>query len=179
MPNLRSPATSCVRLELRPLPSPGITRLPRYYEPLRHPMPPGLSLAGVRLAIPGHDLGFPCCVRFPCVMPPPIPRCSNRMSSSLVSSGHISLPRYTSRVGLHGVHFEDCSAFTCVAACTRAPATNSWPAIRRLQPSRCLHDCSGCFRLERLAGWGLHPLEKRRLITAHGGSRHKDDRAQW
>jgi hypothetical protein len=31
--------------ELRPLPSTGVTRLPRYYEPLRHPKAPGLSLA--------------------------------------------------------------------------------------------------------------------------------------
>jgi hypothetical protein len=30
---------------------------------------------------------------------------------------------------------------------------------RRLQPFRYLHDCSGCFRLERFAGWVLHPLE--------------------
>ncbi len=35
--------------EVRPLPSTGITRLPRYYEPVRHPTRPGLSLAGVRL----------------------------------------------------------------------------------------------------------------------------------
>ncbi len=34
-----------------------------------------------------------------------------------------------------------------------------WPAIRRLQPFRYLHDCSGCFRLEHFAGWGSHPLE--------------------
>src|ERR1700730_7174238 len=26
-------------------------------------------------------------------------------------------------------------------------------AIRRLQPFRYLHDCSDCFRLERIAGW--------------------------
>src|SRR6202007_466803 len=32
-------------------------------------------------------------------------------------------------------------------------------AIRRLQPFRYLHDCSDCFRLERIAGWGLHPPE--------------------
>jgi hypothetical protein len=37
--------------EVRPLSSTGITRLPRYYEPLRHPRPPGLSLAGVRLMV--------------------------------------------------------------------------------------------------------------------------------
>jgi hypothetical protein len=32
-------------------------------------------------------------------------------------------------------------------------------AIRRLQPFRYLHDCSDCFRLERIAGWALHRLE--------------------
>jgi hypothetical protein len=29
-------------------------------------------------------------------------------------------------------------------------------AIRRLQTLRHLHACSGCFRLERIAGWALH-----------------------
>ena len=58
-PISRSLTTSCVGLELRPLPSPGITRLQRYYEPLRHPSAPGLSLTGVRLIIPDHALGLP------------------------------------------------------------------------------------------------------------------------
>ena len=40
----------CDELELSPLPSTGITRLQRYYEPLRHLAWPGLSLAGNRLA---------------------------------------------------------------------------------------------------------------------------------
>ena len=35
--------------QLRPLPSPGITRLHRYYGPLRHPKRPGLTLASCRL----------------------------------------------------------------------------------------------------------------------------------
>src|ERR1700736_4379839 len=39
--------TYCVCLELRSLPSTGITRLQRYYEPLRHPKAPGLSLTSV------------------------------------------------------------------------------------------------------------------------------------
>jgi len=54
---------------------------------------------------------------------------------------------------------------------TRA-VTNSWHANRRLQPLRYLHDCSDCFRLERLPGgacthWkappchGAHPLRTR------------------
>src|SRR3954466_1690760 len=51
--------TSCVCLELRPLPSAGITRLHRYYGLLRHPSAPGLSLTGVRLIIPDHAMGFP------------------------------------------------------------------------------------------------------------------------
>src|SRR4029453_16168287 len=53
-------------------------------------------------------------------MPPPIPRCSSGASSSLNSPSHFSLPRYGSRVGLHIVLFEACSAFPRVAACTLA-----------------------------------------------------------
>ena len=44
-------ATFCVCLELRSLPSTRVTRFPRYYEPLRHPKAPGLSLTGVRLVL--------------------------------------------------------------------------------------------------------------------------------
>jgi hypothetical protein len=35
--------------EVRPLSSTGITRLPRYYGPVRHPTRPGLALAGCQL----------------------------------------------------------------------------------------------------------------------------------
>src|SRR5208337_2415819 len=45
-PISRSLPASCVCLELRSLPSAGVTRFQRYYEPLRHPRAPGLSLAG-------------------------------------------------------------------------------------------------------------------------------------
>src|SRR6202171_5822144 len=58
-PISRSFTTYCVCLELRSLPSTGVTRLPRYYEPLRHPGAPSLSLAGFRLAIADHALGLP------------------------------------------------------------------------------------------------------------------------
>ena len=46
-------------------------------------------------------------------------------------------------------------------------------AIRGLQTFRHLHACPGCFRLERIAGWALHPLEKRRLVTAHVETGHR------
>src|SRR6516165_8456378 len=58
-PISRSLTTSGVGLELRPLPSAGITRLHRYYGPLRHPSAPGLSLTGVRLIIPDRAVGLP------------------------------------------------------------------------------------------------------------------------
>src|SRR5947207_15684679 len=69
-PISRSLTTSCVGLELRPLPSPSITQLHRYYGPLRHPSTPGLSLTRVRFIILITHKGFPCCVRFPCVHAP-------------------------------------------------------------------------------------------------------------
>src|SRR6476660_4715639 len=91
-------------------------------------------------------------------MLPPVPRCSGWAYSSLISPNRISLPRYGGRVGLLIDLFEACSAFTRVAACTlaRSPIVT---ANRRLQPFRYLHDCSDCFRLERIAGWASHPLE--------------------
>src|SRR5262249_52306741 len=51
---------------------------------------------------------------------PPLPRCSGRASSSLISPSRVSLPRFHYRVGLHIVLFEVCSAFTRVTACTLA-----------------------------------------------------------
>ena len=85
-PISRSLTTFCVGLELRPLPSPGVTRLQRYYGPLRHPSAPGLSLAGVRLIIPDHALGLPvlralslctCCRHYPGAAAGRIPRSSH------------------------------------------------------------------------------------------------------
>src|ERR1700687_2564173 len=73
-PISRSLTTSCVRLELRSLPSTGVTRFPRYCGPLRHPGAPGLSLTGVRLLIADHASGLPvlrtlslctCCRHYP------------------------------------------------------------------------------------------------------------------
>src|SRR6266481_1040880 len=105
-PISRSFTTYCVCLELRSLPSTGVTRLPRYYEPLRHPRAPGLSLAGVRLVVPDHALGLPvlpalslctCCRHYP-----------GAATGALFAHPprRVSLPRYGSRVGLHIVRFE-------------------------------------------------------------------------
>src|SRR5271167_5196449 len=105
-------------------------------------------------------------------MLPPLPRCSGWASSSLVSPNRVSLPRFHVRIGLHIVLFEDCSAFTRVAACTLARSPYVVTAIRRLQTLRLLHACSGRFRLERSPGGACTHWKKRRLVTAHVGSGH-------
>src|ERR1700674_396411 len=73
-PISRSLTAYCGCLKLRLLPSTGITRLQRYYEPLRHLRAPGLSLAGVRLVVLDHALRLPvlltlslctCCRHYP------------------------------------------------------------------------------------------------------------------
>jgi hypothetical protein len=73
-----------------------------------------------------------------------------------------------------------CSAFTRVAARTLAPSPICDLLHRRLQPFRHLHDCSGCFRLERLPGgacthWRAPPCHgahvKRSFLVAAPGRR--------
>ena len=159
MPNLRSLTTSCVSPEPRPLPSTGITRLHRYYEPLRHPKAPGPSLTGVRLLIPEHALGLPvlrafplctCCRHYPgaatgflfCSIPQPC------QPSPIGSSGRSAHRHFRGLLGVHsrcGLHTRAVTIFvTCIS--------------RRLQPFRYLHSCSGSFRLEHLPG-GNHFAE--------------------
>src|ERR1700722_15177765 len=76
-------ATSCICLELRPLPSTRVTRFPGYYEPLRPPRPPRLAPLGASV-LPWAFLG---------AVRPPLPRCSGWASSSLISPSRTSLPR--------------------------------------------------------------------------------------
>jgi hypothetical protein len=87
LPNLHVLATSCVCLEPRPLPSTRITRVQRYYGPLRHPITPEPSLTGIRLVIPDHAIGFPRVARVSLVcMLSPLPRHSDWRSFSLIRS---------------------------------------------------------------------------------------------
>src|SRR4029077_13701365 len=71
-PISRSFTTYCVCLELRSQPSTGITRLQRYYKPLRHPKEPGLSLTPFRLVIDRPRVGAPrvSCASLVHVLPP-------------------------------------------------------------------------------------------------------------
>ena len=106
-------------------------------------------------------------------MPPPIPRCSSWAYSSLISPSYFSLPRYGSRVGLHIVLFEACSAFTRVAACTLA-----LPPIRDTLIEGFSHFVTS-MTAPIASGWsdcrvGLAPTGKRRLCTAHARSGHSN-----
>ena len=111
-PISRSFTTYFVCLELRSLPSTGITRLQRYYEPLRHPKAPGLSLTGFRLVLADHALGLPvlralslctCCRHYPGAA-------SGRSLRSRVQpcqpspKGLSGRPAHRPFRGLHGVH---------------------------------------------------------------------------
>ena len=83
----------------------------------------------------------------------PLPRRSHWRYCVAHPSSGVSLPRYGSRVGPRIGLFEACSAFTRVTACTLALSPYFVTRFtRRLQPLRYLHDCSGCFRLERSPG---------------------------
>src|SRR5712672_2245355 len=162
-PISRSLTTYCVCLELRSLPSTGVIRLQRYYEPLRHPEAPGLSLTGSRLIIPDHALGSPvlrtlslctCCRHYP--------GAATGCTCFAHSPRRISLPRKGCRVGLRIVLFEACSAFTRVTACTLA-----------LSPIRDTHSEGFSYFVTSIAapvlpagavaGWDLHPLESAAL----------------
>jgi hypothetical protein len=109
----------------------------------------------------------------------PLPRHSDWWNCIAHPASRISLPRYGCQVGPCIVLFEVCSVFTHVTACTLAlPPYFVARLAQRLQPFRCLHSCSGCFRQEQVAGWDFHPLENaafsrrtpKRDIRAHDQS---------
>ena len=124
-----SRAPSYAGLELRPLPSTGVTRLPRYYGPVRHPGRPGLSLAGVRLEVTRlHRLGLPVLRRFS-----RLSTCRRHYPGGTAGSDRfmrgcqpLGIPQrrrpspFIWRVGSHIKPFEACSAFTRVTACRLA-----------------------------------------------------------
>ena len=164
MPNLRSLATCCVRPEPRPLPSTGVTRLPRYYGPIRHLTAPGPSVTGIQLAVPGHAARLPvlralslctCCRHYP--------GAADGRLSSLCHPTVSAFPGTTAR-SARTITF---SRFAQRSLALRPAHSRSHQFVarftQRLQPVRHLSDCSGCFRLEHVAGWDSHPLESAAL----------------
>ena len=176
-PISRLSAACCVDLELRPLPSTGVTRRRRYYGPIRHPGRPGLSLAGVRLRVTRpHRSGFPVLRGSPCTdMPSSLPRwpagsdrswdgvfqpfpCSPAATAfPLLVQGRRT--HWTFR-GLLNVHSRYGLPARGIAKAT--------PVSRRLRRFRYLHRRSDSYRLERPScRVGVAPTEDPHLFTAH------------
>ena len=159
---------SGVRLQLRPLPSTGVTRFHRYYEPLRHPKRPGLSLASCQLIHTAITAGVSRVASDPHYLhavatTPAGPRELVRSYRPLV----FGLPRI--------------SGGSAPASSVSRPAQRSLTLRptdlpsrlcdllhRRLQQLCCLHYCSGCYRVERTSSRaGFSPAVDQRLSTAH------------
>jgi hypothetical protein len=154
----------CVRLQLRPLPSTGITRLHRYYKPLRHPKRPGLSLASCQLIQPQSPLGLPVLPSVPfAYMPSPLPPAGWRKLFAHTLPPHRPSPS-PRRVGSCILNFEACSAFTHVTACTLAESPlrpSSTGGFSSFVTSTAAPIATG--RNEPVPGWDLHPLWTKRL----------------
>src|SRR5467141_2863940 len=166
----------CVCLELRSLPSTGITQLHRYYEPLRHPqgawpVPRGLPVGrrsdhAVGLTVLRTLSLCTCCRHYPGAASGRIVSLSNPAVSAF--------PERVVRVGLRIVLFEVCSAFTRVAACTLA-----------LSPIRDTHSEGFSHFVSSIAapvasGWSgcrvvFAPTVKLLLLTAHTRTGHPSD----
>ena len=144
-----SVVASCVRLQLRPLPSAGVTQLHRYYEPLRHPSRPGLSLTSCQLIHTAITAGTsrvaygPLCLHAVANTPAGLMELVRSYRST-----NFGLPTKPGRVGSCITVFGACSAFTKVTACTLAKSPCD-PLHQRLQQFRCLPCCSDCYRVER------------------------------
>src|SRR5580700_7548989 len=165
-PISRPRTACCVCLELRPLPSTGITRLQGYCEPLRHPSAPGLSLTGVRLIILITHWGFPCCARFPCVhaaATTPVQRLgvlvAHTQRCQPSPEGSPGRPAHRPFRGLLGVHSR-CGLHTRAVTVFRDPLSEGFRHFVTSMPAPVASGWSG----RRV---GLAPTGKRRLFTAH------------
>ena len=115
--NLLAVAPSGTRLEARPLPSTGITRLQWYYGPFRLPLGSGPTLASVRLIVQNDRLsGSPVLpVNSPCRVPSPLPRW-NRRGQVVLGLDDIGLPLSGGGSASTTSVFGACSTFTRVMA---------------------------------------------------------------
>ena len=100
----------------------------------------------------------------------PLPRHSDRDHSCSLTQSYQPSPKWLSGRPVQRPFRGLLSVHSRYGLHTRAATIFCGTLHRRLQPLRYLHSCSGCFRLERIAGWDLHPLGKRRLTTAHARS---------
>ena len=168
-------------LELRPLPSTGITQLRRYYEPLRHPRAPGLSLTGVRFGRPRPRQGASrVACAFLVYMLPPLPRCGGWASSSLVRPTVSAFPGTTAR----SARTSSFSRFARRSLALRPAHSRCHQFVTRYPKASAISlPCMGLF-LSRVQIWlqcffaaqvvGIWPAAGARdFVTIKGGTRHR------
>ena len=113
-----SPRLVRARPEPGPLPSTGVTQLPRYYGPLRRlPRPAPRERVPSR---PGSATGLPCCQSPRAYVLRPLPRRAERSSGVGVSDRPRRPSSIERRLGARIQPFGACSGFTRVAARTLA-----------------------------------------------------------
>ena len=158
------------RLEPGPLSSTSVTRLHRYYEPLRHPAEPSLTLTGLRLTPCRHPTGLPVLLLSSSCVHAVVTTPAQSTGASFARIPHGWQPSpHKGRVGLRIALFEACSTFTRITACTiakslkgpstpKAPIASLPPRLLRLLPAGA-----------KVAGRDSHPLENsafsRRTLT--------------
>jgi hypothetical protein len=159
---------SCVRLQLRPLPSIGVTRLRRYYEPLRHPSPPGLSLTSCQLIPTAITAGTSRVAHGPL--------CLHAVANTPAGRMEVVRSRHSLRFGLprNRGGSAPASLFSGPAQrlLTLRPACSPNRLCdllhRRLQQLRCLGRRFDCYRVERTSSRaGLTPAVDHHLFAAH------------
>jgi hypothetical protein len=170
MPISRLSAACYVDLELRPLPSTGITRRRRYYAPIRHPGRPGLSLTGVRLRVTRpHRLGFPVLRCSPCTdMPSSLPRWpagSDRSGNRVFQP----FPLLASGCGLPHLSARSASTLVVSRPARRSLALRPACSLHRQKRHIVLEGSDGFVTStaapiatgwsDQLARWELHPLK--------------------
>ena len=157
-----------VTLEPRPLPSAGITPLPRYYGPLRHPAGPNWPSRVFGWRVRATDrasrvaptlLLHACCRQYPGGDDRPV------SFAPTGGTGRWQPSPIQRRVGLRIIFFEACSAFTRVAACVLAEPPKAVRFTEVLQsvslPPRPAPIATGWN--EQVAGRDSHPLERSAL----------------
>src|SRR4029077_15329971 len=136
-----------------------ITRLRRYFEPLRHPKRPGRSLASCQLIQTAITAGTSRVAHSP--------HCLHAAANT--PAGLLELVRSycSTNFGLPRNRGGSAPALTVSRPArrsltlrpARSPSRLCDPLHQRLQQSRCLHCCSDCYRVERTSSRaGVPPL---------------------